>query len=75
MSTPLEGNDKMCFWSWSHKWSKWTDKGWSKLVRDPLFAVTTSTVQTPAEVGLECIQERRCTVCNKLQLRSEQTRL
>jgi hypothetical protein len=42
----------------------------------PVFSNVTSTFpDTPSEVGLECIQERRCTTCNKLQLRSETVRL
>jgi hypothetical protein len=65
---------KSCFWPWSHQWEKWKDKQWNRLVRDPVF-VTTSSTAPVSEVGIECIQERRCTVCNKLQLRSEQTRL
>ncbi len=64
---------KASCWPWGHKWSKWADKTWSKLVRDPVFATYTTTA--PAEVGLECIQERRCQRCNMLQLRSERTQL
>lgn len=65
-------------WPWSHRWTKWTDKQWSKLLRDrPLFATSTSTApgDDPAEIGLECTQERRCKTCNQLQLRSVQTRI
>lgn len=63
-------------WPWSHRWTKWTDKSWSKLMRSRNggLATTTSTV-IDEEVGLECTQERRCTECNKLQLRSVSTRI
>lgn len=65
-----------CRWWEAHAWSKWADKAWSKLVRGrPLFVTTTSTADEPEEVGMECIQERRCARCGMLQLRSEQTRL
>ena len=69
-------SEKTSCWPWAHAWSKWSDKSWSKLVRDrALFATTTSTADEPAEVGIECIQERRCARCGMLQLRAERSRL
>lgn len=75
MSDRTEWNATSC-WPWQHEWPKWTDKQWSKLVRDrPLFATTTSTADDPAEVGLECVQERRCQRCGMLKMRREQVRI
>ena len=66
----------MCFWPWSHQWTKWADKSWSQIARDvPLWATSSSTAKEPAIIGTECTQERRCTVCNRLELRSVVTRL
>lgn len=62
-------------WPWAHRWTKWTDKKWSTLVRSrPAWATATSTADD-AEVGLECVQERRCQRCNMVQLRNELTRI
>lgn len=53
-----------------HKWTKWGDKGTGKLASggDIFCNVTLSQV---AVIGRFTLQERRCTVCNKLQSRLE----
>ena len=61
-----------CRWWEPHKWSKWADKQWSKLAR---CGWVTSTSSAPEEVGIECLQERRCTRCGHVQLRAERSRL
>lgn len=72
MSKNAAGTNSTACWPWNHAWPKWTDKQWSTLVRSkPLFATTTSTADEPSEVGIECVQERRCGRCGMLQLRSE----
>lgn len=66
---------KSSCWPWSHQWAKWADKSWSKLMRvRPAFVSATSTANDD-EVGLECIQERRCSRCGLIQMRAERTRL
>lgn len=72
--TTLDRDKKSC-WPWSHVWTKWADKQWNKLLRSRLSMRTTTSTADDDEVGLECVQERRCERCGMLQLRQEQARL
>jgi hypothetical protein len=67
--------NRSCFWPWQHDWTQWKDKNWSRLVRSRPAWVTSTGTEDDAEVGLECIQERRCDRCGQVQLRSERTML
>lgn len=47
--------EKMCFWPWDHKWSKW---------RQMSYPIVENGKKTEASVGFN---ERHCEICNKLQ--------
>jgi len=62
----------MCFWWWDHKWAKWE-------ILDEGQIITTTVLfqEKPLGVitGRWIRQKRVCEQCQKLQLRTEATRI
>lgn len=52
-------------WPWSHRWMKWRDLQARELLRE----------DRAGTIGMAIKQERRCSSCNMVQLRTEQTTL
>jgi hypothetical protein len=50
MSKPLVASTETTnsCWPWSHRWSKWADKQWSKLLRSRLSLRTTTSTADEA---------------------------
>ena len=60
----------MCFWPWSHKWSKWEIAGEGRLMQ--LYDHFTGRKLGDDELkvtGRFVDQSRQCEMCGKIQLR------
>lgn len=57
---------KSC-WLFGHKWSEWTDTGNGQLLENDYY------LEGKKVVGHYIQQERRCTICNKVKIRTEKT--